>query len=56
MLLLFALSACGGEVTEAEERGDRFSATGDYVDAQVEYELALDEVGSRSSGRCSSRC
>lgn len=41
--------ACSQRAEEYEERGDRFSATGDYVDAQAEYRLAIDEAGGEAS-------
>lgn len=39
-------AACNPRIAEYEERGDRYSAQGDYVDALVEYRLALDESGT----------
>jgi len=41
--------ACSQRAEEYEERGDRFSATGDYVDAQAEYRLAIEEAGDEAS-------
>lgn len=41
--------ACNQRAAEYEERGDRFSATGDYVDAQAEYRLAIEEAGDEAS-------
>ena len=37
--------ACNPRVAEYEERGDRYAAQGEYVDARVEYELALEAAG-----------
>lgn len=37
--------ACNPRVGEYEERGDRYAAQGEYVDARVEYELALEAAG-----------
>lgn len=45
LALLLLLLACNPRIEEYEERGDRYSATGDYVDARVEYELAIEEAG-----------
>lgn len=45
LLLACAAVACNPRIEEYEERGDRYSATGDYVDARVEYELAIEEAG-----------
>ncbi|MFN2383362.1 MAG: tetratricopeptide repeat protein [Gemmatimonadota bacterium] len=39
-------AACNPRIARYEERGDRYSAQGDYVDALVEYQLALDEAGT----------
>lgn len=39
-------AACNPRIAEYEERGDRYAAQGDYVDARVEYELALEEAGA----------
>lgn len=46
-VIAFALAAlaCNPRVAEYEERGDRYAAQGEYVDARVEYELALEEAG-----------
>jgi tetratricopeptide (TPR) repeat protein len=38
-------------VGEYEERGDRYSAQGEYVDAAAEYELALAEAGDDPPAR-----
>lgn len=38
-------TACNPRVSEYEERGDRYAAQGEYVDARVEYELALETAG-----------
>lgn len=38
-------TACNPRVREYEERGDRYAAQGEYVDARVEYELALEAAG-----------
>lgn len=45
MIALAAMAACSPPITESEERGDRYSARGDYADAQVEYALALEQAG-----------
>lgn len=50
-LLLVLTAACNPQIEEFEERGDRYSAQGDYVDAQAEYQLALDAAGDDSPGR-----
>ncbi|MDX1623760.1 MAG: tetratricopeptide repeat protein [Gemmatimonadota bacterium] len=44
-LFLIAVSGCNPRVQEFEERGDRYSARGEYVDARTEYELAIREAG-----------
>lgn len=41
-----AIHACSPESREFEERGDRYSAVGEYHDARVEYGLALEEAGA----------
>lgn len=48
MLLVGAVAclACNPRASEYEERGDRYSAAGEVVDAQVEYELAIEEAGA----------
>lgn len=43
--------ACNPRVGEYEERGDRYAAGGNYVDAQVEYGLAIEEAGEDPSDR-----
>ena len=43
--------ACNPRIQEYEERGDRYSAQGEYVDAQAEYQLALEEAGGDPPGR-----
>lgn len=45
MAAVAVLAACSPPITESEERGDRYSARGDYADAQVEYSLALEQAG-----------
>lgn len=42
---------CNPQVQEYEERGDRYSAQGAYVDAQAEYQLALEEAGGDPPAR-----
>jgi tetratricopeptide (TPR) repeat protein len=44
-------AACNPRVGEYEERGDRYSAQGEYVDAAAEYELALAEAGDDPPAR-----
>lgn len=51
MLLFAAGAACNPRVAEYEERGDRYAAQGEYVDARVEYELALREAGDDAPER-----
>src|SRR5688500_9744460 len=45
VLIALLVAACNPRAGEFEERGDRYSAQGDYVDAAAEYELALAEAG-----------
>lgn len=45
---VFLVAGCNPRIGEFEERGDRYSAQGSYADALVEYELALEEAGSRA--------
>lgn len=45
------LWACNPPIAEFEERGDRYSARGDYADAMVEYELALEQAGTDAPAR-----
>jgi tetratricopeptide (TPR) repeat protein len=42
------LVGCSPRINESEERGDRYSARGEYVDARVEYQLALDQAGGEA--------
>ena len=44
------IPGCNPPISEYEARGDRYSAQGEYVDAQVEYQLALDEAGGEAPG------
>ncbi|HET9333266.1 MAG TPA: hypothetical protein VFQ21_06770 [Gemmatimonadota bacterium] len=46
--LVIVAAGCNPRIGEYEERGDRYSAQGSYVDALVEYELALEEAGGRA--------
>jgi len=39
------LAGCGLEGAASEARGDRYSARGQFADAAVEYEIALDAAG-----------
>lgn len=39
------LAGCGAEGAASEARGDRYSARGQFADAAVEYEIALEEAG-----------
>ena len=39
------LAGCGPEGAASEARGDRYSARGQFADAAVEYEIALDAAG-----------
>lgn len=41
---LVFFTGCSPRIHESEERGDRYSARGEYDDARVEYQLALDQV------------
>ncbi len=50
-LALAAALACNPQIEEYEERGDRYSALGEYVDAQAEYQLALEAAGEDPPGR-----
>src|SRR5688500_20085940 len=50
LVALTLLTACSPQIEEYEERGDRYSAQGDYVDAQAEYELALEAAGDDPPG------
>jgi tetratricopeptide (TPR) repeat protein len=43
------LAACNPRIGEFEERGDRYAAQGNYADALVEYELALEEAAGGGS-------
>lgn len=43
--ILIAAIACGQEGQRSEDRGDRYSAAGELLDARVEYELALERAG-----------
>jgi tetratricopeptide (TPR) repeat protein len=45
VLIARLVAACNPRAGEFEERGDRYSAQGEYVDAAAEYELALAEAG-----------
>ena len=47
-IAIFLAAACNPRIGEFEERGDRYSAQGSYADALVEYELALEEAGTRA--------
>ena len=47
----FVVADCNPQVGEYEERGDRYSAMGEYVDAAAEYELALGEAGEDPPAR-----
>jgi tetratricopeptide (TPR) repeat protein len=49
--LALAALACSPQIEEFEERGDRYSAQGEYVDAQAEYQLALEAAGDDPPGR-----
>lgn len=49
--VVLASAACNPRVAEYEERGDRYAAQGEYVDARVEYELALQEAGEDAPER-----
>ncbi|CAN5194393.1 hypothetical protein BH18GEM1_BH18GEM1_01320 [soil metagenome] len=42
-------TACTTSSSEYEKRGDRYSSRGEYVDARVEYQLALDQAGEGAS-------
>lgn len=44
--VVVCLAACGHEGQRYETRGDRYSALGEYLDARVEYELALSKSGA----------
>jgi tetratricopeptide (TPR) repeat protein len=50
LVALALLTACSPKIEEYEERGDRYSAQGDYVDAQAEYDLALEAAGDDPPG------
>ncbi|MGH7588330.1 MAG: tetratricopeptide repeat protein [Gemmatimonadota bacterium] len=41
----FVLAGCGPEGAASEARGDRYSARGQFADAAVEYEIALEAAG-----------
>jgi hypothetical protein len=45
MVVAMAAAACSPRVDEYQERGDQYAAQGEYVDARVEYDLALEEAG-----------
>ena len=45
LAVLAGLVACNPRVDEYQERGDQYAAQGEYVDARVEYQLALEEAG-----------
>lgn len=51
LLLVLPLVACNPRVEEYEERGDQYSAEGEYVDAQVEYGLAMQRAGENAPER-----
>ena len=47
-IAILLATGCNPRIGEFEERGDRYSAQGSYADALVEYELALEEAGTRA--------
>ncbi len=51
LFLAAVLVSCNRQIEEFEDRGDRYSAQGEYVDAQAEYQLALDAAGDDPPGR-----
>jgi tetratricopeptide (TPR) repeat protein len=51
VVVALLVAACNPRVSEFEERGDRYSALGEYVDAAAEYELALAEAGEDPPAR-----
>jgi hypothetical protein len=42
------LAGCGREGGASEARGDRYSARGQFADAAVEYEIALEAAGENA--------
>lgn len=51
VLLMTMAGACAPQTAEYEERGDKFSAEGEYADAQVEYRLAIEASGEHAPPR-----
>ncbi|MGH7570422.1 MAG: tetratricopeptide repeat protein [Gemmatimonadota bacterium] len=47
--ILATMTGCGAEGGASETRGDRYSASGQYADAAVEYGIALEAAGENAS-------